>query len=936
MPPIPMPPMPPAPPAPPAPPIAAPPAPALEYDSITKTSTDACKKRLLQLNFPEGKPVLAAMKEPGSSGCPTNIQSNVFGLELEKDTTIYSYSVHISFELRNGKIAIFTKKGKEDFVVRDRHSKCIDIFYTAVEKNKEFFQLSNGNNLIYDGQSLLFTTKPIINDTDKKIKLIEIDGASTKNEDLKECSCIKVEIFRSERREIELSRENLLQRTADPNLQVNDRSLTQILELVLSQRIIRETERFGYFEHGKVFVLNPMGEGYNEEDCINVGDGKQLLPGLKKSISFIEGPMKRGNNNPSLIVDAMKAAFHVEDTIANKVSSILNLREPVLIRDSQMDIATNVIKGLDCYSTYTGKKRHLVVQGLHHANSRQARFELKDGGSTTVYDYFKTKYNVPIKYPDLNLVLAKERGNTNFYPMELLIISPNQRVKISQQTSAQSQNTTRACAVLPAVRQGLIVKGMTVTGLLDNKNELLDALGIKIYRDPLMCSGRTLMENKLKYGGNNEIIAKMGKWRQGPYLAPATMPTWAVFAFISGRKNIDLRGFMDAYMNGLRNHGIRFSNPVLMEQKDPSQLEQCFVFAESQKCKFLLFITDSSIKTCHAKIKYYERKYEIVTQDLTSAVVEKCSRTSSAVTIGNIINKTNMKLGGINYAVLNKSLVGDQLIIGIGVSAPPPGSKFLLEGRGILNPSIIGYSSNAKSNDEYIGDFILSTVGSDSVIIGVEEIVKNSIERYTQSRRGIIPKRLIIYRTGAAEGSFPSILSYEIPLAKAALKERGCEETKLIYIVVSKDHSIRLFKDVIPGRGSKATEQNIPPGVVVDSEITHPSCKQFFLNSHTTLQGSAKSPLYSVIYDECNAPMDRLEDITFALCHHHQIVTLTTSLPSPLYIALEYAKRGRTLWTERETEETSHSNDSDREKLREITTELSFKTTSLADIRVNA
>lgn len=91
---------------------------------------------------------------------------------------------------------------------------------------------------------------------------------------------------------------------------------------------------------------------------------------------------------------------------------------------------------------------------------------------------------------------------------------------------------------------------------------------------------------------------------------------------------------------------------------------------------------------------------------------------------------------------------------------------------------------------------------------------------------------------------------------------------------------------------------NIPPGIVLDNAVTNPACKQFFLNGHTTLQGTAKTPLYTVLADDCKAPMDRLEELTFTLCHHHQIVSLSTSIPTPLYVANEYAKRGRDLWGE--------------------------------------
>lgn len=55
----------------------------------------------------------------------------------------------------------------------------------------------------------------------------------------------------------------------------------------------------------------------------------------------------------------------------------------------------------------------------------------------------------------------------------------------------------------------------------------------------------------------------------------------------------------------------------------------------------------------------------------------------------------------------------EQLVIGVGVSNPPAGTKYLMEGKGYLNPLIIGYSSNAKAPHEFVGDFTLAPMGQD-------------------------------------------------------------------------------------------------------------------------------------------------------------------------------------------------------------------------------
>ncbi len=51
-----------------------------------------------------------------------------------------------------------------------------------------------------------------------------------------------------------------------------------------------------------------------------------------------------------------------------------------------------------------------------------------------------------------------------------------------------------------------------------------------------------------------------------------------------------------------------------------------------------------------------------------------------------------------------------------------------------------------------------------------------------------------------------------------------------------------------------------------------------------------------MLYDDNRLSMDQLENITYQLSYGHQIVNLPVSLPSPVFIAEEYAKRGRNLY----------------------------------------
>lgn len=904
-----------------------------------KTGNEACIKRLNQLNVEPGAKVYLKPSEPGKAGKPADIQTNIFGIEVEKTTTVYRYMVHAKADLSPTKEAVFTKKGKDDFVVLDRHEKCCNIFFYAVEKNADFFKINEGNNIIYDGQSTLYTTMNLFSQLDaqeKKSRIFIMDGAETKNPDLKSLSVVSIEVYAPRDNTLVVSAETIGKRTADQNIDSNNREYTQFLELALNQHCVRETSRFGCFEHGKVYFLKPTEEGFDPRDCVDVGDGKVLHPGVKKSIQFIEGPFGRGQNNPSVVIDGMKAAFHKEQNVMEKIQQIINKDPSNGLADFDREKAAQVMKGLDCFGTYSNRTRHLKIEGLHHDCAAKARFELADGKSCTVQQYFLDKYKLPLKCPNANLLICKERGNRNFYPAELMTITKNQRVTIPQQTGQQSQKTTKECAVLPDVRQRLIVTGKKSVNIMEG-NELLQELGIKVYPEPLMIKARELDGKDICYDRNTK--ADGGKWRAPPgcYNKPAVFPDlWAVYAVGTQQSRFsagDLNTFTSMFMETLSRKGITLKPPAESCLLHSDQIMEKLNSVSEAKCKFVFVVTDDNITHLHQKYKALEQKSMMTIQDMKMSKAVSVVRDGKKLTLENVINKTNIKLGGLNYTVADakKSMTDDQLIVGVGISAPPPGTKFLLEGKGHLNPQIVGFASNAVSNHEFVGDFVLSPVGQDTMS-SIEDVLKNSLEMYEKNRKGF-PKRVIIYRSGASEGSHPSILAYEVPLARATLLGFS-KDIKMIYIVVTKEHSYRFFKDQL--RGTKATEMNIPPGIVLDNAVTHPACKQFFLNSHTTLQGTAKTPLYSVLADDCNAPLDRLEELTFTLCHHHQIVALSTSVPTPLYVANEYAKRGRGLWAEKTDGAPIEAEGSESSRLKELTKELSYQLTDLRMKRVNA
>jgi eukaryotic translation initiation factor 2C len=342
-------------------------------------------------------------------------------------------------------------------------------------------------------------------------------------------------------------------------------------------------------------------------------------------------------------------------------------------------------------------------------------------------------------------------------------------------------------------------------------------------------------------------------------------------------------------------------------------------------------------------MKRYEKQFTLITQGVKLSNVKKMVDGKGAQTMENIVNKTNVKLGGLNYSLGGRDkyvqlLFDDNLIIGIGVNHPVKGmflsSDDASSGSSTADgspPSVLGFSANYNGPFEFCGDFVYQPAGRDEKVSIIGDIVQRCYE-YWQTRNGKHPKRIILYRNAADEGQFVSILRYEVPLLEGLLKEAQ-RPAKLTVIVPNRMHNLRFFlKDIPQG---KPAQQNVKPGTVVDQQVVHPVQNEFYLSSHIPLQGTAKVPRYTVLYDANELSSDQLQTITYYLCYGHQIVSVPTSLPSPLYIANLYADRGRNIFNSLDgnVEEERALKEA---RLSELTDRLSYVKSELVAFRVNA
>lgn len=104
-----------------------------------------------------------------------------------------------------------------------------------------------------------------------------------------------------------------------------------------------------------------------------------------------------------------------------------------------------------------------------------------------------------------------------------------------------------------------------------------------------------------------------------------------------------------------------------------------------------------------AAYKRLEPELQLITQSVRVSTLKNVMDKRQRQTLENIVNKTNVKLGGLNYSLAMNELVHfvveDSLVIGFGVNNPMRGDDTQPVpqpgGRRAFPPSVIGVSSRA-------------------------------------------------------------------------------------------------------------------------------------------------------------------------------------------------------------------------------------------------
>lgn len=157
---------------------------------------------------------------------------------------------------------------------------------------------------------------------------------------------------------------------------------------------------------------------------------------------------------------------------------------------------------------------------------------------------------------------------------------------------------------------------------------------------------------------------------------------------------------------------------------------------------------------------------------------------------------------------------------------------------------------------------------------------------------GKLPHQVYYFRDGVSEGQYLHVMQQEVPQIKAvlnSLSNSGPWTGKITVIIAAKRHHIRCF----PAPGAGDQKGNPLPGSLLERDVTTPFEWDFYLYSHTALQGTARPVHYTILHDEGNHEPNRIQNMIYEHCYQYMRSTTSVSMFPAVYYAHLASNRAR-------------------------------------------
>ncbi|KAJ7283579.1 argonaute-like protein [Mycena rebaudengoi] len=676
---------------------------------------------------------------------------------------------------------------------------------------------------------------------------------------------------------------------------------------------------------------------FTNQETKNIGSGLELWRGYFQSIRPAMGKML-------INVDISTGTMYKHGPLLALCLEYVGKRDPNALSpkrgfpDRERLRLQRFISGIRVLTNHAGpggevQQTPRVIKKLSTAGASSLTFQMREGQTMTVSDYFQNTQNKPLQFPD---VICCEVGSGALIPLELCTVPPGQLMR-KQVPPEKTKDVLDFATKKPMDRLQSIKNGLNV--LAYGQSEYVRQFGMIVDHSagPLKVQARVLKPPMLKYGAGSRqptITPRDGMQLycsafcdtniHVPHLRvdkrffkPVEIARWVVVIYEQQRRFDEgsARDMINGLVQSAKDVGIRMAPTefIFWENGQGRIADQLKAAGAACAAKMkagpnlMVVILPEGGNDIYTSVKHFG--------DVTMGVATQCLKSSKCFRAkpqyyANVCLKINVKLGGINVIPdpSSVSVLTDPhnptIVMGgssniflhlteltncfhirsiqpMFVIHPAPGS----DGR----PSFTALVANVDSDTaKYIAASRVQTSRVE-MIEELQSMSKHVLSMYMRYREmaekkaagNSAPKRIIFYRDGVSEGQFKQVLEQELPLIKKACQELGIDP-KVTILVVGKRHHVRFFPQ---SERDADRSGNCRAGTVVDREVAHPTEFDFYLQSHGGLLGTSRPAHYSVLYDENNFSADALQSLSFALCHVYARSTRSVSIPAPVYYA---------------------------------------------------
>ncbi|KAI9755711.1 MAG: hypothetical protein M1815_004706 [Lichina confinis] len=437
-------------------------------------------------------------------------------------------------------------------------------------------------------------------------------------------------------------------------------------------------------------------------------------------------------------------------------------------------------------------------------------------------------------------------------------------------------------------------------------DKMLKTYGLTIDPNMIETQARVLPAPVVQFQGSTASPGTSGRWDlKGPRkfltVNPEPLKAWGV-AYYPGRPattQIDkasVQNFVREFIRAYQNHGGRVENktPIIIQaQTDAAKgVEEAWTKCKNafnMRPQIIVFILSDRNGFHYLRVKKSaDCRFGIMTQCVQAAHCLK----SAPQYLSNVCMKFNAKLGGSTSRIAGKHpqlghFNTPTLIIGADVSHPPGMTE---------QPSMAAITvSLDKIGVRYAA--ACETNGRRREIISprnIHELAIPLIRNWVDNVNGkVLPNHIYYFRDGVSEAQYHHVLQQELRDFRHACREEWPGWVpKFVVIVASKRHHIRFFPK--PNDRLAADRNGNPvPGTLVERDVTHPTENDFYLCSHSAIQGTARPVHYHVLLDEVGIPTNSLHAMIYEQCYAYIRSTTPVSLHPAIYYAHLASNRAR-------------------------------------------